>query len=250
MNAIAYARTYAYRWLGIFEISREYIRSRWVEISFRFGLALALINWSEGSRFSLHIHLGWPNIFIKLPFRSTGGNPDYGSQTWGFSLFESAVHLSWKNTTKVKDLPWAWDWFRTSYLMADESWLHELRADRPAINKASPYKTNHDHYAAIRDRCEAGGWKETYPYRYVLRSGEVQEREATVTVREYERRRRWLLWTGVGAMITRSIDVQFSDEVGERTGSWKGGCVGCGYDLKAGETPLESLRRMEQERKF
>lgn len=51
-------------------------------------------------------------------------------------------------------------------------------------------------------------------------------------------------------MEVRAIDVQFSDEVGERTGSWKGGTIGCGYNMLPGESPLDTLRRMEAERKF
>lgn len=46
------------------------------------------------------------------------------------------------------------------------------------------------------------------------------------------------------------IDIEFSDEVGERTGSWKGGVLGCGFDMLPGERPVDALRRMELERKF
>lgn len=51
-------------------------------------------------------------------------------------------------------------------------------------------------------------------------------------------------------MIRNSIDVYFDGEVGKETGSWKGGTIGCDYDLKKGETMLECLRRMEVEREF
>ena len=37
---------------------------------------------------------------------------------------------------------------------------------------------------------------------------------------------------------------------GERNGSWKGGVLGCGWDMLKGETPLDTLRRMERERRF
>ena len=47
-----------------------------------------------------------------------------------------------------------------------------------------------------------------------------------------------------------SIGVSFDGEVGEETGSWKGGCVGCGYEMLPGEVPLDTLRRMERDRKF
>ena len=33
-------------------------------------------------------------------------------------------------------------------------------------------------------------------------------------------------------------------------GTWKGGCIGCNYDLKPGETAEECLKRMKKEHKF
>ena len=38
--------------------------------------------------------------------------------------------------------------------------------------------------------------------------------------------------------------------VGERVNSWKGGTVGCSYSMLKGETPEQTLRRMEKEREF
>jgi hypothetical protein len=93
-------------------------------------------------------------------------------------------------------------------------------------------------------------YSEIHPYTYVLRSGEVQNRTAKITKRRHILNRRWLnrLWWPNN--IRESIDVQFSGEVGERSGSWKGGCIGCSYDLRPGEAMEAALRRMERERKF
>ena len=88
--------------------------------------------------------------------------------------------------------------------------------------------------------------KETHLYHYCLKNWTVQERTATIQVEERLWTRFWVPWR----RLSRSINVQFSDEVGERTGSWKGGTIGCGYEMLKNETPLECLRRMEQERKF
>jgi hypothetical protein len=88
-------------------------------------------------------------------------------------------------------------------------------------------------------------WKKDLPYRYVLRSGTVQERTATIGVSEREYRWRWFMWLPRPRMVKRTID-----QVGERSGSWKGGCLGCSYELRPGETPDDCLRRMERERKF
>lgn len=48
----------------------------------------------------------------------------------------------------------------------------------------------------------------------------------------------------------QSIDVHFSDEVGDAAGSWKGGVIGTGWDMLPGETMEQTLRRMEAERRF
>jgi hypothetical protein len=48
----------------------------------------------------------------------------------------------------------------------------------------------------------------------------------------------------------KTISIDFDREVGERKGSWKGGTLGCGYELLPNENPLECLRRMEKDRKF
>jgi len=44
--------------------------------------------------------------------------------------------------------------------------------------------------------------------------------------------------------------VSFDAEVGEGTGSYKGGVVGCSHDMLPFETPIETLRRMEKEVRF
>ncbi len=50
--------------------------------------------------------------------------------------------------------------------------------------------------------------------------------------------------------IRRDIEVNFSSEIGERVGSWKGGVLGTGYEMKKGETPYQTLKRMENEKRF
>ena len=101
-----------------------------------------------------------------------------------------------------------------------------------------------------RDKEPDGKLVSEFPYRYMLGSGEVQNRTAKVYTERRVRRQHWLKWTSRFDRTRYAIDVQFSDEVGEGTGSWKGGCVGCGYELHPGETPELCLRRMERERKF
>jgi hypothetical protein len=93
-------------------------------------------------------------------------------------------------------------------------------------------------------------WNETYPYTYTLKSGVVQHRKALLKVSEREWRWHWFKWLPLTKMVRKTIDITFDDEVGERTGSWKGGTLGCGYNMKPGELPEQTLRRMEKERKM
>jgi hypothetical protein len=83
-----------------------------------------------------------------------------------------------------------------------------------------------------------------------LKSGEVQHRTATVFIERMEWRPRIMRWQSLIRKVRTSIDVRFSDEVGERSGEWKGGCTGCGYELLPGENMEQCLRRMECERIF
>ena len=92
--------------------------------------------------------------------------------------------------------------------------------------------------------------EESHPYTYTLKNGTVQNRVAKIFVDRMAWRPKCMRWTGLIEKVQTSIDVSFDDEVGERTGSWKGGTIGCSYGLRPHETPLQCLRRMERERKF
>jgi hypothetical protein len=89
-----------------------------------------------------------------------------------------------------------------------------------------------------------------HPYKYVLESGEVQDRIATVNIEEREWRWKWYIGLPFQKITRRTIDVSFDNEIGEEAGSWKGGCLGCGYEIRGKETYEQCLRRMERERKF
>ena len=111
--------------------------------------------------------------------------------------------------------------------------------DDPRISINLPWHWRHCEHKILTE-------PETHPYMYILRSGEVQNRQATIKVET----RRWQRWWLPFRRVSRTIDVRFDDEVGERTGSWKGGCIGCSLEMLPNESPLDTLRRMERERKF
>jgi hypothetical protein len=145
-----------------------------------------------------------------------------------YASSEFGLTFHWGQRRKSYD--WPWDWHTLAYeqqiIAGDEgSWVSVFDRDGQPNS-------------------------ETHPYTYTLRNGTVQERKATISKRRHIITYRAFKRIGWPKWIKESIDVQFSDEVGERSGSWKGGCIGCSYDLRPGETMEQALRRMERERKF
>lgn len=192
------------------------------------------------NRLSITITPIYGMLYLHIPFiRSKYDEcdpPTYGVYFYGegSKLFDCIV-LCYGKKRKFIYMPWDYAWVRTSNLKKDGTWEHEFQGDRKDFYKDC--------------------WKdvvkyETFPYTYVLKNGTIQDRTATIKTTEMEWRPRWFKWTSLFSKVKKSIDIEFNDEVGERTGSWKGGTMGCSYNLLPNETPEQCLRRMEKERKF
>lgn len=224
-------------------------RMHWGEFNWNWGFAFDLINWEEERDWSLHLRLLYADAFIKLPFLPKRSPPSQDHmEQWGFSWTWSvddrgdAIHLHWGRHSKIVHMPWSWgSCVRSEMLCADGVWCkHKL--DFELAEGEEPAAT------------------EMHPYRYVCTDGRVQNVNATIGVQEREwrwavARRLHLPWP---RMIQRTIDVTFTagedgqefDGVGDRAGSYKGGTIGCGYQMKPGEMPVDTLRRMQRERRF
>lgn len=196
-------------------------------------------DWHEHRRVWIRIGLVLFTLAFSFPWRGKVP-PDEGQCSgprYGFKFYEDILWLyHGKSTGRPRDgssttiqMPWSWTHVRHSYLNHDGTLHHNAE--------------KHE-YEPPQDT------KVKYGYRYKLRSGETQERVATINGEEREWRLLYAPWLPWPRKVSRSININFSDEVGERTGSWKGGCTGCGWEWKRGETQEESLRRMELERKF
>lgn len=205
----------------------------------RFGLAFCFIfdhDAEYGSPWMLHLHFLLLNLFLHFPFafrpksKQEAWQRDW--QQYGFSLCDDAVHFHWNEHIKIWNLPWFSSVFqRHEVRRADGSWV-------PFIGSWE------------QEKGTDGREEFTFTYQYKLKREEVQERTATVFVDRRAWRPTGFTWTGLFEKSRQTIDVAFSDEVGERSGSWKGGCVGCSWEMLPGETPEQTLRRMERERIF
>lgn len=163
-------------------------------------------------------------------------------ETWGISYSEKALFLRWGTKYKIIWMPWDWGSCvrhevvnSNGNLEKDMGWEYVQSQPRKPKDNRKMYQSD---------------------YVYNRKSGETQKRIATYYVDEMEWRWRafhWLYKKGIKIgpkIVKRCISVEFNDEVGERTGSWKGGTISCGYELLPNEAPQECLRRMERERKF
>lgn len=231
------------------------LRFRWAEFSTSKGLALSLDHQDgDGHSWMLHIRLLIVQAFIYLPGPRREVRSGTMGESWGFSWNwghewgnGDSIHLHWGYRTKLIYMPWGWDWVRTSFLLGNGMWISETKFTQ-AIDRLPT--VSGPRALTIREQVDAWAWRGIYEYRYTLRSGEVQRRKATVKVEEMEWRWRALRWLPWPRKVSRTIAVEFDGEVGERSGSWKGGTIGCGYELRHSESPLQCLRRMEVERKF
>ncbi len=171
-------------------------------------------DWHEDRRGWVRLGFGFARLAFSFPWaRVVPDEFQCSGPTYGFVFFEDGLHLRYGKCKGMRDDP-------IKIVQMPWGWRHRA----------------HEHL----------GDAESHPYTYTLRSGEVQQRIATITPECRTWTRPWLPWK----RVSHSIWIEFDQEVGERSGSWKGGVTGCGYPMKAGEMPLQALRRMEAERKF
>lgn len=194
---------------------------RWVEVAFVIvglgGLTATIefpSDWHESRRAWVHLGFGLFTIGVSFPWRWVV--PDEGQcsgSIYGFTFFEDGLHLRWGKCRGGSGDP-------VAIIQMPWGWRHR----------------QHD----------VLGEPEQHPYEYQLESGEVQKRIARIKPERRVWTRPWLPWR----LERHYIDIEFDGEVGERSGSWKGGCTGCSFDMLSGEAPLAALRRMELHRKF
>jgi hypothetical protein len=221
------------------------IRNKWLEL--HFGWIPFSLSYSIGSYFDqrhmLHIGFIFFNLYLHLPWKTKRPKgceyPTYGIDWVGGG--KCLLRLGEKS--KLLYFPWSWEWQSASYLKKDGTYFVDDKKNRKG-NKLSDYKDFWD------DHDKSLLWVEKYPYRYVLKSGKVQDVIATVTIEVVVWKPLWFQWQNLIKNTYRGIAIVFSGEVGEGSGGWKGGCIGCGYTQKKGETPEHTLRRMEKEKKF
>lgn len=227
-------------------------RHKVLECSMSWGLA-AQVSVSPSRKLWIHLHLLFINLFIRIrafqrePAEENRYDED---KDYGFSYHGKGLWFKWghKRPPNQGDathkqgrywvlwMPWGYkSAFKQDYFNWEGKFMFTLQ----------PCHLPHKLYDA--EKVLRKVLSRTFPYKYTLLSGVVQERTATIYATMMYWRMRGFPFI---VMKRKSIEIEFNDEVGERSGSWKGGCMACGYAMKKGETPEETLKRMERERKF
>ena len=188
----------------------------------------------------INLDLIFFSLTFVLPFRNKWTD-ECDAPKWGISIHNNTVwiHRGGKGNMKGGSKWWTWyipfltkEWVRTSILLKGGIWEHETKGNRKDFYKEE-----------WKEKQES--WLYNYTDSY---DGEVIP--TIIYVDEREWRPKWLMWTSLFAKKSRSIDIHFSKEVGKRKGSWKGGTLGCSYELLPNELPIDCLKRMEKERKL
>lgn len=217
----------------------------------KFKFSLQLINWSEdhGSRWSLEIF----GLFLSLPDRYMPNREakDNMLDAWGFGCFDKAFMVKWGSKSKFFYFPLInfehIDSKQQRLLMRLDNFGGYLFGGTEWVT----YPSWKDEDQEERTRQDFIIYTRSYPYHYMLDNGEVQTVEATISQQRRVWHRKGLpSWLPFFQKKSHTIEVSFSEELGERRGSWKGGCTGCSYEMKPFETPKDTLMRMQRERRF
>lgn len=222
-----------WRFLGCWSIQGRTYRCKRFELTKRFAIACSLTAHEEKTM--LHLGLFFFQIFIYLP-SWLGENSFCEAPEYGFSFCEGGIHCHCGHKIKIIDYPWNYEWVSREVLLdGKRCWMETAK-----------HRISFEHGYEGRKAAEKQASKQL-PYTYTLKNGDVQHRTATVFACRDTRRMRCLPFL---KRVRMYMDFEFSGEVGERSGSWKGGCIASSYEMKPGETLEQTLRRMEMERKF
>ena len=202
-------------WLWrLFFVKRNH---HWIEFAYiHFGLKGICCGvefpstWHENKRGWIYLSLGLFSISISFPWKWT--SIDDGScsgHRYGFNFFSDLLFIYYGKSS--------------SYCAKDKK-----------IAFYMPWSWNHKEHKILSK-------PESYSFIYRLKSGVIQKRIATIQKESRLWKRFWIPYR----KYKEYIDIQFNDEVGERSGSWKGGTLGMSYNMLPNETPNETLRRLE-----
>lgn len=197
------------QWLGIrYRAGNLYVFD-WGEISKESGFSLGILKFDEPLCYTINLQLIYPNIFINIPYIIPKYEPTEMMDAWGVKYLDHSLHVNWGHRTWFINMPWEW--------VFDEE-----------VRLASNI---------------------TYDYTYIKENGDLQTTTAIFDVTHHACVWRVSSWLGLPLpkRSHRYIDVTFSDPIGEKVDTWKGGVTATSFPMKPDESPLQAIIRMEKE---
>ena len=207
-----------------------------IEIYLKWGFTIKYLTrgYNDYNYPQLIWHLFFGEFFITFPWKHNI-EKDYGHDdpSYGITYHNKSIMVYWNRKCHVYNLPFfSYNWVRTSLFLSDGTWEHEIKENRKNFYEKEWTDKQ---------------WQIIIPY--VHRTSEEGDIDLLITchITEREWRRKWFKWTKMSARIKRTVDVEFSEEVGPRRGSWKGGVLGTGFDITKTGDINEGLKTMEKE---
>jgi len=216
------------------------------------------ITWREAdydeSKAQINISILWLHLYIYTSQKYAKYDKetyDYhqGEREYGIAIHNNNFWIYNGLKQKAFEFPYTYRFIRHSVLRKDGTWEHDLSKIGRKVYKSKQVETSYskDFWDKKWDNIL---YKETFDFKYIMKDGTVQKRKATIKLEEREWRRYFLLWTKWKNKINKVIDIEFDKEVGERSGTWKGGVIGTSYKILDDETPEQCLRRFERNKKL
>jgi hypothetical protein len=246
------------------------IEKKWFSLNISswktFSLSWHEADYDEGKA-HLNISILWFHLYIYTSQKYAVYNKetyDYhqGDREYGIKIHNNKFWFYNGLKHKSFEFPYTYRHIRHSVLKKDGSWEHDYSKLGRKVNRITDnyYEDRLMKDGSIKKDYNKSFWeekwdkilyKQIFDYTYVLNNGTVQKRKATVKIEEREWRRYFLVWFKWKAKINKYIEIEFDKEVGERSGSWKGGVVGTSYQfLNDSETIEECFRRFEKNKKM
>ena len=226
------------KWLGIWRVNTDSVDAHWGYFAPRFGFQFVLHRGGYfDQRYAITVALVWGVFHFYLPFKtrlSEGCNlPRYGIAIHNDTLW---IYTGGKYDESIGQCTGNDQWI--SWYLPFFSYVFEGHWIQ---DKARNWTLVKDSYQFRKEKA----YVEEHLFTYTLKNGKIQERTATCTIEKRKWHRKWF------PFLTKTrevIDIEFSDEVGERSGSWKGGVIGMSHDLLPNESIAVCLERLERDK--
>lgn len=185
----------------------------------------------EGDAAALRVHAFGCTLLCAVPALWRLG------RQYGAFYSEGMVHMHYGPQTMdsrtEKSKCWSVPWMNWRHVRRS---IYGLRGEHIATEpKGMPFLE----WYAIEQACPS------VTFEFDDFDGERIEASTHITEMEWRLGTRWCKWLSLFCRprIRRSLDIRFSKETGPKKGSWKGGTIGHGIEMRPGELHESAFRR-------